>query len=805
MTRALRASYGAKDNMHTLLAWEGPSQPPDVLLGLTDKPGILAPGERWWPSVGCGPVEPWWALWWTRPDEQATRGGMVRSEVALWRLDEVGSVKDLLPMMLCLGGEASVLSPPEALLAAAAEALLAPGGRIPVVSDLSIWPGTIAALWSRLWPAARKAFSARVAVTPPQGGESVAPPWIFGVPASRAQQWADHPRLAATSDVPASSRAGRWFIGSDDPVFTEVFSGCSPGSTGLGFLDDVARAADRLERLRASPTPRHALDVLRTVTVLAPSIAAAPALKREALAGLTQGLAGADAGLVQSLANLDLTKFPDASGLPDEVAAWTDRHFADLPAADAARMLERLASDQSLEWWRRAVSESLSRRLAAPDPHWARAAFSWLAYPDTRAALATLLPATEAVEERILDAASGNHLNAAALANLRAQAIEREWSRLHAWVVMRTLSPHRALRAQRTFPGPPSGLALLAERLAGDVLVSEVIADPEPQWTDLVARRTAREPALLTAVDARQPAWRALWRAHVAAGGAPWPPGADRQELANVLLDAASAGDDCNSLIAVLADELAESALLHPRRAALWSVLSASARAALLPRVVDSLIRRCNAGHAIQTPEPVLTQALLERLQRDPPSARVLAMLLGWDVPLNEPDALRWLRPLPSAELTPVAQSIGAAVLARRWAEAAEELYRWSWTSPGLRPAAEACRSLLSRWSQIGFSYLWDRLVPPDAKAGLVARVAELAADLFPDELDDLWVRAGGERKRLKSGGWPHSRWLDAARQADQGALADGLAGLVRELLASRPFNEDLKQLAELLSRQARR
>ncbi|MCY1005803.1 effector-associated domain EAD1-containing protein [Nannocystis pusilla] len=103
------------------------------------------------------------------------------------------------------------------------------------------------------------------------------------------------------------------------------------------------------------------------------------------------------------------------------------------------------------------------------------------------------------------------------------------------------------------------------------------------------------------------------------------------------------------------------------------------------------------------------------------------------------------------------------------------------------------------------FSYLWDRWVPPDAKAGLVARVAELAADLFPDELEDLWVRAGGERKRLKSGGRPHSRWLDAAHQADQGALADGLAGLVRELLASRPFNENLKQLAELLERQARR
>ncbi len=107
MIRPLRVRYGAQDNMHGLMEWEGhPARPPAALLGLTDKPpGSYSPGERWWPSVGCGPVENWWALWWTRPDEQALRGGMVRSDVLLWRLDEVGAVESLLPALETLGGQ----------------------------------------------------------------------------------------------------------------------------------------------------------------------------------------------------------------------------------------------------------------------------------------------------------------------------------------------------------------------------------------------------------------------------------------------------------------------------------------------------------------------------------------------------------------------------------------------------------------------------------------------------------------------------------------------------------------------------
>src|SRR4051812_42357856 len=139
-----RAVYGVKDNMHTVLAWDGPTLPA-LLAGLTDRPpGSLAPGESWWPAVGCGPVESWWALWWTVPDVAATRSGMVRSEVALWQLKDVAEISDLRPVMSRLSG-CEISSPTPELLAVVAAALLAENASPPVVADLAQWPGILAA------------------------------------------------------------------------------------------------------------------------------------------------------------------------------------------------------------------------------------------------------------------------------------------------------------------------------------------------------------------------------------------------------------------------------------------------------------------------------------------------------------------------------------------------------------------------------------------------------------------------------------------------------------------------------------
>jgi hypothetical protein len=727
---------------------------------------------------------------------------MVRSEVALWPLNEVGTVDDLRAMMESLGSPGPIQSPSPELLGAVAEVLLsAAERRPPVVQDLDAWPGIIAALWTRLWPEARQAFSARVAISPPQGGESVAPPWLYAVPSERAPQWAGH-QLISTAPSPARlSRGARWLMGELDPTLNEVLSTCPSLPPQLGGLRLAVRGAERLERLRQTPTPQHALDLLRTLVVLAPAPNSGEALKREALKILRLGLLEESPTLVLSLANLDPAELP-AGELPEaELEAWTSRRIPDLPLDHASTLLKTLSPVRAKHWWQQAVQRSLSAAFANPEPRWAKVALRWLGLPDSAEALFSLLPATESIEQRLIDATSDVEMAEDALRRIQQQATERRWSRLHAWAVMHVLSPREAFRAQRAFPGNPiPGLALLVERVAGAAIVEEAITRPDAQLIRLVAQRTARQPELLRPLDASHSAWRKLWAAHVAAGGSPWPPSASSEVLGRALLDAVLAGDEPEGLIATVAEDLANIAFVHPERAALWERLSPPACNALLGRVAEAVVQACEQGQPVPTPEPQLATRVLERARKASPSARLLATLLQWNVRLDEQEAIHWLNGPKHSDLVPVARAVGQAILARGWERAAKAIYtRWKGVTE-LRPAVEACQDLLSsfeRWMLSLFGTSKRSIGQDDIP--LMHRVAELGANLAPDRLDDIWERAGGERKHLNSSGSPDIRWREAATMASKGALEGGLLALVRELKKDLPYNNDLQELEKFL------
>lgn len=797
MSRPFRASYGAKDEMHDLLTWDGPGSPPPGLLGLTDKPpGSLAPGERWWPSVGCGPVGGWWALWWTRPDERARRGGMVRSEVALWRLDQVGDIRDLREVLESIG-EATIVPPTDATLTAVIEALLVQDVRCPTLSDLDLWPAIIAALWTRLWPAIRPSFSARVAASPPQGGESVAPPWLFCIPPSRAPQWSEYPQIQLLSVPQPTSRAARWLAGGADAAFEEVLSRCPPPPVNLRTLGQVARAAERLDLLRASPTAQHALDLLRTLTVLATRPNVAGDLKREALNVLAHELKGTTVSFVLSLANLETEKLPDDGSLEHALMAWTSDRAPEVSSDDAVILL----TSKAREWWQRAVRGELSLRLAEPEQPWARAALRWLGEPQAAISLRSLLPATASVERRLMVALEDEELTASQLEQIRQQAAERGWSRLHAWAALRTQPPHDALRMHRARFGMQAGLDILIDRLPGEVVVGEAITRPDPQLTALVAKRTVAAPELLDAMNATDPSWRSLWAVHVASGGVLWPQGANRRELVAGLLDAVLSGHEPPGLVVALAADLVNFVIDHARRVELWEKLSDAGRDALLPRVVEVVLARCEQGSLLTGIEKPLADAIAERARRGRVGARGIAMLLSSDLSLDEHESIRWINGVTRSDLAGVVESVGRAILARGWQNAAGELYKLRWNGPEFQRAVELCQELLPLW-QRGWLAWSGR--SGDA-AALTRRVAEVGATLAPDGLEDIWERAGGRRGQLKIGGTPEVRWREAATLADGGALQGRLDKIVKELRSDFPYNDDLRELQRLLVERTRR
>jgi hypothetical protein len=555
--------------------------------------------------------------------------------------------------------------------------------------------------------------------------------------------------------------------------------------------------------LRASVNPQHALEFLRTLVALAPVANSAVSLKEEALKALKQGLGEVASSFVLLLTNLSAAPL-FAGGAPEkEVEAWTKARAHSLAGEEALLLLKRLAPGEAEEWWRQAVSRALATMLAQPTPPWAKAAVLWLALPGVGELLRDLLPTTAEVESRLLGATTDLGLQGAALEQVRQRAVERRWSRLHAWAAMHSLPPHEALRMQRTFPGDPSpGLEMLVGDLPGTAVIDEAISRPDASLTGLVARRTMREPALLRQLDASNMAWRALWAAHVAAGGSPWPPEANRDVLGRALLDAVLGGDEPKALVGVLAEGLADTALRHPQRAALWDRLSFSGRATLLPHVVEALIKLCDAGQVVPAPEAPLVDAIVSLARRKYPSARLFAALLQWEVRLDEQEVIRWLNGPRREDWVPIAEGLGRSVRARGWKNAAKDIYNRCLLTPELRPAAEACQELLPAFDRWWLAWSGPRgETTPLDDAPLGQRVAELGASLAPERLDDLWELAGGERRHLSIWGTPDVRWRDAAARAQRGALEGGLLELVRVLRVDWPHNEDLRNLEQLISR----
>jgi GTPase-associated protein 1, N-terminal domain type 1/Effector-associated domain 1 len=797
--------------MHALLEWEGdPSLLPVELLGLTDKPpGTYGPSDRWWPSVGCAPLGDWWALWWTLPDEKSRRGGMVRSNVALWPLAEVASVENLRPVMTSLGGADPIPAPPTGMLESVAEGLLSQEAGRPILQDLDAWPGILAALWERLWPNARRMFSARVAISPPQGGDSVSPPWLFCIPRERSLQWSGHRLVSPGSPTPgplAHNRAVRWLMGARDSTLEEVVGAYGLLSGELKFLTRVARAADGLERYRATPTAEHALSLLRTLIALAPKSEVASLLKGEALDVLEKGLAGAQLSLVLAIANLDIIALPTGSTLENALGGWVGHKMAELSTKDALGLLEKLERGRAQIWWQQAVRQAVVEGLTEPDSTWAAAVLRWLGTEYYPAVLEGILPNTGDIEQRLLEATNAAGLDESAAKHLRERTLMRGWSRLHAWSAMRSLAAKEAFQAQRTFPTRPlDGLALLVDFLPGTVVVEEAISRPDDQILRMVACRTVHEPALLDLLDVSHSGWRALWAEHLALGGRPWPSGTMLKPLAQGVLDAVLAGDPSERIIVPLAADLADIALSHPRRSELWDALSASGRAALLPLVAIALIGQCEAGHFVAFPESTLADAVINTVRKTPPSAKLLAVLLQWDVALDERNTLSWLYRLDTQQWSHLSRIVGQAAKTREWRLVAMEIYRKSRYTPELRPAMEACLELLPEWERWSHRWLSGALGWGDADdAPLVRRVADVGANLAPDGLDELWERAGGERRQLPRHSTPRARWNEAAQQAHVGALHDGLLSLVWVLAEDFPHNENLKELAALIERKKR-
>ncbi|QSB21378.1 hypothetical protein JN403_11380 [Pseudomonas sp. 15A4] len=671
----IRATYGETNQTHGILACSADkSLLPPILLDLTDKPpGYTSAGEGWGPSVGCGPIGQWWALWWTEPDPLASRAGMVLSQVAMWPLDTIGEAQELSKELEVLNGGKPIAFPSPLVVALVADALLA-NTSVPVFGNLQLWPGLLSMLWERLWPEARQAFSARVAISPSQGGESVAPPWLYGVDSGRLLEWGNNQVIIpSASETGTPSRAASWLIGQPDPFLKELLTSVTCLGSTLDTLRRTARVAEHLETLRTVPDAITAIYLLRALLNVSSDREELKAFKREAISVLVTNVPLASPSVIVSLANIASDQMPDGARLGEIVASWVAHVLPDTSITDADIFLTRLAAGTAQGWWLFAASTAIAEGLRSSNKKWSAFLVAWLSEKLHASFIATLGVITEATEQQLITVMLATKSSASQLSKLRQNANTLGWSGMHAIAVLQGDTVIEALQTQLEFlPDPSLGLSIMVDRIRGNDLINATVHIANPTLYSLVATRTAKDPGLLNNLDLGVPAWRALWELHVDFGGVPWPVGVDRYLQSQMYLAVAKIGNYRLGLISRLAEDFSQAAIDLEDRTNLWGRLDPADARTLAGAVARRLLQRSHALEGLAAPEPFLLQQVILQVPHCHLTAIQVACLLVWDRSLAETRAISLIRDI--RDWSEGAQSLGKILVERRWRSVAKEI-----------------------------------------------------------------------------------------------------------------------------------
>jgi len=727
---------------------------------------------------------------------------MARAEVALWPIEDVSEIDDLGKVMESLNGGVPlpIISPN--ILAGVAEALIRDSD-VPVIADLQVWPSVLAGLWPRLWPAARREFSAWVTLSPPQVGDSNYTPWLYAVPTGREKQWPSDV-IVNPLETSTISRGARWLMGNTDATLGELLAECPFPDGSATHLNRISRAAERLERVRSSPDAISGTELARTLAAIDPTPTGALQHKKEALNAVCANLAVAPPSAIRALANLDVKHYP-ADAMPSTaLQEWIYDQVPKLPPCELEILLNVFVTGKAQPWWLNAFRHALRDGLNGLQPAWCNVALFWLCNLPNLSELPSNIVNPSELESAVVDVFANAQFTERQLQALRQATHMLGWSRLHASTVWRMLSPVEAFKEQLRFPTIPwDGADFLLKRAPDEDVVLTAVELKDPRLLSAAARLSIAKPTLLRSMDLDLSGWRQLWVRHIAGGGTPWPSGIERDVEASKFLRSALTNHYEPGPIAWLAPDFARAALELPGREKIWSRLDSNESSLLLQETGKLLLEKLGQGAIFPQPERVLCDAVLTQAGLSRLATQTLLTIISWNPALEERVVRNWIRQIRFED--EAGRKIGELIRNRSWNSIAKDLYtRFISGERELIAALRECRDLL---------WWWDRIhIPVPGSTGnavptsndLVRRAGELGGDLAPTSLDDIWERAGGSRKVLLAHGTPAEKWNDACKKANNGALAGGLLTLVSVLLADLPNNDQLLDLRRELLRSSR-
>lgn len=793
------AQYGYVDGPnvgHQLIHFDGDKATlPSELLGLTDAPPSAT--EQWWPSVGCAPLKNWFVLWWSVPDQNQLRNGTVRSNVALWPLDLIGGVDDISSAVLKISGLKEIPNIDENKIAAVLEGLMHSDKPI-IFSELSIWPFVLVHLWKTLWSEARKTFSTSVAFLP-QNTNRELHTWIYCVPLSRVHAWHETEFYKIESNIDSFNRGTKHLLSGSDLTLESFLIESGVSLTRPYQLKKFIRAADRYDRFVDNQLPQNSVDLLRTLISINEKTVFIDTLKKNCVAVIQNNLNKQNLDFIQSLSNLEDKEQPFDMPIP-QLQDWFSQRLPLLSFNEIKTAILKLRDASACDWWQSGLKKAIQYRVVNYDINWDTIFIKTLIDKDVNVLVKDYIP--KSLEER-LSSVFLNIVQPFDSIGLIEITKENSWAKLHAKCALSCYTIPQAFDEQLTFGSTNAGLEILIMEFHGQETVQEIIGRANRTLINILSKRTSKEVSLLSAIDVSNQSWLYLWSEHIQRGGGLWPLNRNQKELGKGLLDVLINNTEKivpDELLLSLANDLAASVDEYDRRENLWELFRVDIKKIVLSGVATRVLHKTLVT-TVDMPEPVLSEAVVDLALSSNITAQTVLNILSWNSIYTTEQKARNL--LKKTNWTEFASPIGVIISSKNWREIAKDIYSsYKRGDRSLKPAVSQVEHLLSTTQKFMLKTIESRDAihsdNPFSTQDLIPIIAEIGADLAPDRLDVLWVRANGDRKQLRSSPIPHDAWSYAVEQANR----DGnLQSLVEVLINEFPNNEYLQAASSCLRR----
>lgn len=850
-----QAVFGERNGAHVLLVSNSPSNAFITrLASRTDRPGTALPGNlKWDPYLSGYPLDSWYIISRTFPDTTASRGGMVRTYVLAFDLDEATHFSDLTPLLNILPSsikdkniEIWVPSQPKELAvdrltrqeipSESANAFI-PGLTKAVSMLVSpelhnrpvVWVGQdgftelISNLWPKLWPGARSTFSFRISFSPQDVEDQQ---WtLVSTPTSLENRWVGYLKSSVNERYTPQTISEALVLGlpNGEPLRVLIQELGSPQIqvSQLWLVERVYNYVRNIEHLNAA----EARGLVRLLEKLVPSPNLGSGLKSRVLDRLAKVTRTGSAIDIKGLRGISSPGFTNGPSVVENIIQdWFTNAISEGSQEWARETLEvvKLAfdiNDKADSEWVSTIRRSLETSFTSWQSSTARIVWKWWEQEDDSVELIEpVLKITPMVEEDLAKICP-KRLRDSLGSRVCELARRHKLYQLNAASASAYLSAEEAIRDQLSLGTDTTyaltGLRLLETRVPGKELVSAALKLGDATLELVAGEVCARNPELMGDLDVREQSWRRLWLHAIQAGSSPFTGVLEPVITVFILMDLILEEHDIEvALIEKIAKSQYADLSTYTNRVKIWRRLDITVKADFLTATAKSWLEqlRTDALSGFEL-EPELENGILEENQ-----VRAYLDVTRFDTVhaairlferfphLTQDLFMRWLGEFIGTHRTMDswnARNLGQLIQKRRWAQAAEQLaYEvLHHYSSDFEPVLYECQSQLGFFTRIGLTLMGKLHGVSITVDDWWNALAELVSRLYPGGPlhHSIWERSGGDPAALGVHESGRSSWhvaLNLVRHGGGGEI--NVSSLLREIRRAYANNRELGQLEEV-------